>query len=229
MFRFHDWLNGEELLDFHGKLYGMSAAQRRRRIPEVLELVGLAHRSKEPLKSYSKGKQQRAGLAQALVNDPAIVFLDEPTSALDPLGRLDVRNIIRTLRDQGKTVFLNSHLLSEVETVCDRVAIINRGAVVTIGPVEELLRRELLIELRLGRWGEDIEAVLSRFGTIREVRLGDGHPVVLLELRDEERVAVSIDALVAAGVRIYGAAPHRLSLEDLFVEAVEGDPGRRDG
>lgn len=229
LFRFHDWLTGEELLDFHGKLYGMSVTERRRRIPEVLELVGLTHRAKQPLKSYSKGMQQRAGLAQALLNDPMIVFLDEPTSALDPLGRLDVRNIIRTLRDAGKSVFLNSHLLSEVETVCDRVAIINQGAVVAIGPMDELLRRDLVIELRLGRWGEDIEAVLSQFGAIREVRLGDHLPVILVELGDEERVARSIDALVGAGVQVYGATPHRLSLEELFFELVEGDPGRRDG
>lgn len=229
LFRFHDWLTGEELLDFHGKLYGMSVAERRRRIPEVLELVGLTHRAKQPVRSYSKGMQQRAGLAQALLNDPKIVFLDEPTSALDPLGRLDVRTIIGGLRDEGKTVFLNSHLLSEVESVCDRVAIINRGTVAAVGPMEELLRRELLIELRLGRWGEDIEAIVLRFGTIRDVRLGDSFPVVSVELDDEERVARLIDALVGRGVPIYGATPHRLSLEELFFEVVEADHRRRDG
>ena len=229
LFRFHDWLTGEELLDFHGKLYGMSATARRRRIPEVLELVGLTHRAKEPVRSYSKGMQQRAGLAQALLNDPKIVFLDEPTSALDPLGRLDVRTIIQALRDDGKTVFLNSHLLSEVEAVCDRVAIINRGMVAAVGPMEELLRREIVIEFRLGRWGEDVDALLADVGTVRDVRLGDGHPAVVIELDDEERVALAVDALVSHGVRVYGATPHRLTLEELFFEVVDADPRRRDG
>jgi ABC-2 type transport system ATP-binding protein len=230
LFRFQDWLTGEEVLDFHGKLYGMSAAKRKRRIPEVLETVGLLHRRNEQLHSYSKGMQQRIGLAQALLNDPQLIFLDEPTSALDPLGRQDVRNIIRDLRAQGKTVFLNSHLLSEVEAVCDRVAIINRGQIEATGPMAELLNRELVIELRLGSYDDGIRAMLEEDGIIHEVRCVEGRPsVVALEVANEEVVARLIDRLVQRGVAVYGATPHHLTLEELFFEVVAPSSGRRDG
>ncbi len=229
MFRFHDWLTGEELLDLHARLYGMSAAERQRRVPEVLHMVGMYGRRGERLRAYSKGMQQRVGLAQALLPDPRLVILDEPTSALDPIGRLDVRTIIQTLRAEGRTVFLNSHLLSEVESVCDRVAIINRGRVAATGPMRELLSRELLVELRLGRLGEEVERLVGRFGTIRDVERGLGRPVVVtVEVDDEEVVARLIDALVAAGVPVYGATPHHRSLEELFFEVVEATPERHE-
>jgi ABC-2 type transport system ATP-binding protein len=226
LFRFHDWLTGEEFLDFHGKLYGMSADARRRRIPEVLELVGLQGRGGDRLRSYSKGMQQRAGLAQALLNDPQIVFLDEPTSALDPVGRLEVRNIIRALRGEGRTVFLNSHLLSEVETVCDRVAIINHGRVASMGPMMDLLRRELAVELRLGAWHADLGELLSRNSRVGDVAAdGAGRWNVTLEVADEEAVARLVNTVVAHGVPVYGVTPRSLSLEQLFFEVVGDDGG----
>jgi ABC-2 type transport system ATP-binding protein len=221
LFRFHDWLTGEEFLDFHGKLYGMSATERRRRIPDVLDLVGLSGRGNDALRSYSKGMQQRAGLAQALLNDPQVIFLDEPTSALDPVGRLEVRQIIRSLREQGRTVFLNSHLLSEVEAVCDRVAIIHRGRVAALGEMRELLRRELLVELRIGAWNEALGAALTCHGRLGEVRVETaGRWVVTLEMPEEEAVARLVDDLVRLGVPVFGVTPHHLSLEDLFIEVV---------
>jgi ABC-2 type transport system ATP-binding protein len=223
LFRFHDWLTAEELLDFHGKLYGMSAAGRKQRIPEVLEIVGLTHRAKEPLRSYSKGMQQRAGLAQALLNDPLIVFLDEPTSALDPVGRIEVRNIILQLKAEGRSVFLNSHLLSEVETVCDRVAIINRGHVAAIGPMADLLAREMLVELRLGLWNESVEDALQRAGSVQSVRHEGDKTIIDLGVSDEEAVARTVDLLAISGVPVYGVTPHRRSLEDLFFEIVAGE------
>ena len=122
-FRFPPWLTAYNFLDTHGQLYGMTALQRRTRIPELLERVGLGGRARSRLGEFSKGMQQRVGLAQALLNEPALVFLDEPTSGLDPLGRYEVREIIHELRQRGVTVFLNSHFLSEVEVTCDRVAI----------------------------------------------------------------------------------------------------------
>ncbi|RIK45835.1 MAG: ABC transporter [Chloroflexi bacterium] len=223
LFRFHDWLTGEEFLDFHGRLYRMSAAERRKRIPEVLELVGLAGRGGEKLRGYSKGMQQRAGLAQALLNNPQVVFLDEPTSALDPLGRMDVRDVIRRLRDQGTTVFLNSHLLSEVETVCDRVAIINHGQLAAVGPVLDLLDRAFAVELRLGAWNADIEAAISRTGRILELdHPTPRHSIATIEAADEERIAALVDRLVALGTPVYGVTPRRLSLEDVFLTIVGG-------
>jgi ABC-2 type transport system ATP-binding protein len=123
-FRFHDSLTGRELLRFHGRLHGMRGLTLERRIDELLMRVDLADAEERPLREYSKGMTQRAGLAQALINEPELVFLDEPTSGLDPLGRLLVRDIIQELRDRGTTVFLNSHLLGEVEATCDRVVFV---------------------------------------------------------------------------------------------------------
>ena len=227
LFRFHDWLTGEELLELHAQLYGMAEPERRRRIPEVLQQVGMYGRRAERLRSYSKGMQQRIGLAQALLPDPKLVILDEPTSALDPIGRLDVRTIIQSLRAEGTTVFLNSHLLSEVESVCDRVAIINRGRVVAAGSMRDLLNRELLVELRLGRLDDDVRRIIERYGGVRHIVNDPGRPpVITVEARDEETVALLIDALVAAAVPVYGATPHHLSLEELFFEVVETTPER---
>jgi ABC-2 type transport system ATP-binding protein len=228
LFRFHDWLSCAEFLDLHGQLYRMSAADRRRRIPEVLELVGLAGREQDKLRNYSKGMQQRAGLAQALLNDPEIVFLDEPTSALDPIGRHEVREIIRRLRAAGKTVFLNSHLLSEVETVCDRVAIVNHGRLAAVGPVAELLKHELLVELRLGAWNDAIAALVGREGTLQRLEpLPEGRTLAVLQVLDESAVARMVDWLVAARVAVFGATPHRPSLEDVFLKIV--DASNEDG
>ena len=126
-FRFHEWLTATEFLDLHGRLYGMEKKARTAVIPDLLALVGLSDQASTKLKTFSKGMLQRIGLAQALINDPELVFLDEPTSGLDPLGRRLVRDIINYLRQEGTAVFLNSHLLSEVEKTCDRVAFIREG------------------------------------------------------------------------------------------------------
>ena len=220
-FRFHEWLRGEEFLDFHGELCGMSRAARRRRIPEVLELVGLAGRGKDRLRTYSKGMLQRIGLGQALIHDPALVFLDEPTSALDPIGRREVRDIIRALKARGMTVFLNSHLLSEVETVCDRVAIVDRGKVVRYGPLEELLRESLEVELVLGPHDDALRHVIAEYGAIEGRDAGDQDRlrVRMDALNDVPRL---VEAIVRAGVAVYGVTPHRRTLEDVFLGAVEG-------
>jgi len=220
LFRFHDWLTGEELLDLHGQLYGLSRAERRRRIPEVLELVGLTEAAQRRVRTYSKGMQQRIGIAQALLAAPRLVILDEPTSALDPLGRRDVRDLIRRLRADGVTVFLNSHLLSEVEAVCDRVAFVNHGRVIAIGPLDELLRGELVVEFRLGALPDGTLAALERIVQVEDVRSGE-HPVLIARAPDETTIARAVDLLVAAGVPVYGVIPERRSLEDLFVRLVE--------
>src|SRR5665647_577572 len=132
-FKYPDWMTGAELLSFHGALYKMPKKQLMSVIPEVLEMVSLNGRGRDKIATYSKGMQQRLGIAGALINNPSLIFLDEPTSALDPIGRKDVRDIMLRLKMQGKTIFLNSHLLSEVEMVCDSVAIINNGIIVKQG------------------------------------------------------------------------------------------------
>ena len=147
-FRFHDWLNGDEFLALHAELYHMSGQQARRRIAELLDLVGLTPHAEKKLREFSKGMLQRIGLAQALLNQPELVILDEPTSGLDPVGRRLVRDIIRDLRQDGTTVFLNSHLLSEVEITCDRVAFIKHGEVIRVSPLQTLVEGELSVEVR---------------------------------------------------------------------------------
>ena len=226
LFRFHDWMTGWQLLDLHGQLYGMSLEARRERIPAVLALVGLSDVSDQRVRTYSKGMQQRIGIAQALLNDPQVVFLDEPTSALDPLGRRDVRAIITQLRAEGRTVFLNSHLLSEVESVSDRVAIISHGKVAATGPVAELLRRELAVELRLGALEDDTLAALEQFGTVEHVD-GAEHATVLVRVPDEEAVARIVDQLVARHIPVYGVTPEHRSLEDVFLAVVSPEEADR--
>jgi ABC-2 type transport system ATP-binding protein len=136
---YYKFLTAEELLRFYAKIFGLGRAETDRRVPELIKLVELDHAAKRPIKTYSKGMQQRVGLAQALINDPDLLILDEPTSGLDPLGRMKVREIIQRLKNQGKTVFFSSHEMGEVETVCDRVAILHQGQLKSEGRVADLV------------------------------------------------------------------------------------------
>ncbi len=216
LFRFHDWMTGKEFLRFHGQLYGMGEAQIARRIREVLELVGLLGRENERIKGYSKGMQQRIGLAQAILNEPRLVFLDEPTSALDPIGRREVREIIAHLKAEGTTVFLNSHLLSEVELTCDRVAFVNKGKIVQSGVTQELLREKLEIELRVDQVTAELRSRLSQFAKITQ----QTEETLLLEISSEEIIPAIAQAVVGIA-KLYALTPKKTSLEELFVQLVE--------
>ena len=216
-FRFHDWMTGRGLLDFHGRLAGLSAAERQSRIPEVLALVGLAERGGDRIRGYSKGMTQRIGLAQALLHRPRLVLLDEPTSALDPVGRREVRDVIRTLRAEGVTVFLNSHLLSEVELVCDRVAIVDCGRVVRSGPLADLLGAQEL-RLTVDRVDAELLAALRPFGQLAEVDGGQ----LTLTVADLAVAPDVAETVVRGGYRLFGLVPVHQSLEDLFVGLVSG-------
>src|SRR5271170_5775796 len=143
---YYKFLSADELLRFYAKIFGLSRAETDQRVDNLLKLVELEHASKRPIRSYSKGMQQRAGLAQALINNPDLLILDEPTSGLDPLGRMKVRGIIQRLKDEGKTVFFSSHELGEVEAICDRVAIIHQGELKVIGRVSEITGRHASLE-----------------------------------------------------------------------------------
>ena len=216
-FRFPDWLTAAELLDFHGKLAKMPEAERRRRAHETLRLVGLSDRANDTLRTFSKGMLQRIGLAQALLADPDLIFLDEPTSALDPLGRREVRDIIRCLKQAGKTVFLNSHLLSEIELVCDRVVIIDRGRIVREGDLATLLDRHEL-EVRVS---EASPALLQELSTRYEV-LSHREGLLLLNIPGPDEIPQIAEMIIKAGARLYGLSSRKRSLEDLFAEVVEG-------
>lgn len=216
-FRFHEWFTAREFLDFHGQLYGMSAKRRRTRGEEALALVNLEHAAGQQLRTFSKGMLQRIGIAQAVLHDPQLIFLDEPTSALDPIGRRLVRDIIRQLKAEQKTVFLNSHLLSEVEAVCDRVAIIERGEVVREGALDDLLAARRLLDVR----ARDVNAdTLARLQALWELTAREGERLTLA-LSDPADVPKVVEILVTGGAAVHHAALRHESLEDLFVRTVD--------
>jgi ABC-2 type transport system ATP-binding protein len=227
-FRFHEWLQAAELLDLHGRLYGMDAATRRRRIPDLLEQVGLAEHARRPIAGFSKGMLQRIGLAQALLNDPELVFLDEPTSALDPFGRMLVRGIIHDLKARGTTVFLNSHLLGEVEATCDRVSFIKAGRVLRTLALRDIAEGQIHVELRVDALTPALLAALQQLidGCGRLVAdahaPGDnGAPATCqLTLHDEQLLPLIAERTLASGARLYALTPRRMSLEQLFLEVV---------
>jgi ABC-2 type transport system ATP-binding protein len=220
-FRFHDSLTARELLRFHGRLYGLRGLDLDARIDRLLTRVDLLDAADRPLRGYSKGMLQRAGLAQALLNQPQLVFLDEPTSGLDPLGRLLVRSIIDELRDDGVAVFLNSHLLGEVEATCDRVAFVKRGRVIG----DRRLRNApsmLDLELHVTPADESLCAGLREFGT--DLSLQDPGAIVM-RIDSESRVPAIVQWLVARNVQVHAVQPRRQSLEALFV-AIMGEDER---
>ena len=187
-FRFHTWLKAWEFLDFHGKMFGIERSRRREIIPDLLELVGLGDRIHTKLAAFSKGMTQRIGLAQALMNDPKLVLLDEPTSGLDPLGRKLMRDIIDGLRNEGTAVFINSHLLSEIEQTCDRVAFIREGTVLEVNDMSTLNQAKTRIVLRTGAHSPDLVDALDQFSDHIEVDrsvatpLANGHIVLTTDL-----------------------------------------------
>jgi ABC-2 type transport system ATP-binding protein len=215
LFRYQAWLTAREVLDLHASLAGLPSARRRAEVDRVLALVGLAGRDRDRTGGFSKGMQQRLGLAAALLGDPALVILDEPTSALDPVGRDDVRAIIREARDRGSAVFLNSHLLGEVERLCDRVAIVNKGRVVAAGSLAELLG-EQAVRLRVTDLSAEGLAALGAFGPLTT----DDEGWLVVRPVDPERIPELVGAVVAAGGRVHAVDPARRSLEALFLGLV---------
>jgi len=211
LFRYQSWLTAREVLALHCELAGIDRAAWPREIENALAVVGLADRGSTRVGGFSKGMQQRLGLGVALLGDPELVLLDEPTSALDPVGRHDVREIIRALRDRGVTVFLNSHLLSEVEQVCDRVAIVDHGRVVAEGTLAELLRTDT-VRIHVTDLPRDAVASLARFGALDH----DGDWLVARTI-DVERVPELVAELVRLGGRVHAVEPHHESLEDRFL------------
>lgn len=214
LFRYQGWLSALEVLDFHCRLAGMPRSDRANACAEVLALAGLSERSRDRVGTFSKGMQQRLGLAVALVAEPELVFLDEPTSALDPVGRHDVRTIIRGLRERGTTVFLNSHLLAEVELTCDRVAVVDRGKVISFGSIAEVTSGSDVVRLRVTHADGKLPATLRSFGRADE----DGGGWWTVHGVGEEKVPELVAAVVDAGARVYAVEPGRRTLEDRFLE-----------
>jgi ABC-2 type transport system ATP-binding protein len=215
LFRYQPWLTPTEVLDLHVRLarVDVPAAERR----ECLALVGLANRAGDRVGSFSKGMQQRLGLAVALVARPELVVLDEPTSALDPLGRVDVRDLVLSLKSRGIAVLLNSHLIGEVERVCDRVVILDKGRVAASGTLAELLgQRE--VRLRLAAVNGRVEDRLRSAGSL--TRSGDWFTVQLAADDDGVTVPDLVRDLVALGVRVHAVEPVRISLEERLLSVL---------
>ncbi|HME71830.1 MAG TPA: ABC transporter ATP-binding protein, partial [Myxococcota bacterium] len=221
---FYDYLTGREILEFYARLCGLSRALARNRAKTLLEWVGLGHAADSRLRTYSKGMLQRIGIAQALVHDPRVVFLDEPMSGLDPIGRKEIRDLILRLREEGKTVFMNTHILTDVETLCDRVAIIVKGQIRYEGttnqfleagtPETDIVFAGLSPELasRFEERGAKLRGVADRL----EVRVAE---------KDASRV---LREALDAGAEVVSVAVHRASLESIFLSAV-GIPQAKEG
>ena len=221
LFRYQDWMTGLDLLNFQAQLIRLK--NKRDQIARVLKLVGLEGQEKYKVGSYSKGMQQRIGLACALLPDPQLVFLDEPTSALDPIGRKDVRDIIVALKNEGATVFLNSHLLSEVEAVCDSVTFIHKGTVVRSARMDELLMNKISLTIRAKGISDDLLSGINNQHESLQI-LADGSLTV--SLTDYEEIPALAAALIANGATLYELTPHRETLETVFMQIVgeEGAP-----
>jgi ABC-2 type transport system ATP-binding protein len=220
LFRYQPWLTAAEVLDLHVRLAG--AAVPVQQCHECLALVGLADRAGDRVGGFSKGMQQRLGLAVALVAGPELVVLDEPTSALDPIGRADVRKLLHSLKDRGVAVLLNSHLIGEVERVCDRVIILDKGRVATAGTLPELLgRREL--RLRLEEVTAEAEARLAATGPL--TRSGNAFTVTLPTDQDTTTVPDLVADLVGLGVRVHAVEPARISLEERLLDILRTGSG----
>jgi ABC-2 type transport system ATP-binding protein len=221
--RFPDYHTGASLLEYYGALLEMPRARRRQRIPEVLEMVGIKGRMDYKIRTYSKGMKQRLGIAQALMHDPDVIFLDEPTDGVDPVGRREIRELMQELKRRGTTLFLNSHLLGEVELICDRVAILDRGEVIRQGSIAELTRQKgtFVIGLVDGQDFPVAEAAALGFASVH--RAGDRWEV---DLRDGQTIDPILGLLHGRGLSLRHLVEKRQTLEDLFVQTVEAaEPG----
>src|ERR1700756_4040296 len=212
---FYDYLTAHELLDYYGQLSGVPAKQRKQRIEEVLARVGLTDVKGMQLRKFSKGMLQRAGIAQAILHDPKVIFLDEPMSGLDPVGRREVRDLMEQLKHEGKTVFFSTHILSDAEALCDRVAIINQGELRGVGAVEELTK-SVQGKVEVMWQGTQVPASMKALGAEFHVTGETVRAVV-----SENQQDAAIDALRRERIRLIAITPLRTSLEAYFVEKLQ--------
>ena len=212
---FYEYLTAEEFLVFYGQLFGIGGLKLAKKIDELLELVSMTDARHRPLRKFSKGMLQRIGIAQALINDPRLVILDEPMSGLDPIGRRDVRDIILRLKHEGKTIFFSSHILPDVEMICDRIGILVNGRLKAVGTVQELAGASSVNSIELVV--EDVsEAVIEEVRGLAATVMRRGNQV-LIKLDDEERVNSLLDLILKQKGRVVSLTPHKRSLEDLFL------------
>ena len=226
--RLPGYLTGEQVMHLFGMMSGMPRREVVKRTPPLLERVGMLSAAKQKVRTYSKGMQQRLGLAQALVHDPELVFLDEPTDGVDPVGRAAIREMVVEMRKKGTTVFINSHLLMEVELICDRVVIMHRGKILREGTIGELTPDTGVVRFEVAHVPEDLEELLAGVGSALKLEAaGDATPRwngrAFTLLAAPEEVDQAIDRLRARGVGIRSVVPRRLTLEESFIDLVGED------
>lgn len=212
---YYEHMTGLEIMRFYASLFGINDEEHCR---QLLERVNLHNDMNRPIAQYSKGMQQRVGLAQSLLNDPKLLFLDEPTGGLDPIAHIEIRDLILQFRDEGKTVFISSHELSDVERICDRVAIINKGSVVQQGRLEDLLAGG-----RIEVTADNVTAEVAEKFKGDDITASHRNDRLILDMDEDESVDGVVDGIRAAGGHIVSIIPRRIRLEDLFIQSVSED------
>ena len=217
LFRHYEWLTAYEMLHFYARFYGIPVRNEKAAIIGALEMVGLKGREKEKIQRYSKGMQQRLGLAGAIIHGPAMLFLDEPTSALDPIGRREIRDIIANLKSQGTTIFLNSHLLGEVEMTCSHLGFIKHGQLFSTGKIEDFMQSNHEIEIEAKNIPNQILREWQAQKRILE--RGDNH--LLMRVKNKEEIPAIVAELVNMGADIYRIDSRIKGLEEVFLDLIE--------
>lgn len=214
--------SGNSAMAYYGRLSGLGEGEIKKRRPGLLEKVGLAEWGKTSIKKYSKGMLQRLGLAQTMLHDPDVLILDEPTDGVDPVGRSEIRVVLRDLKEQGKTIFINSHLLQEIELICDRVVILNKGEVLSEGNVSDFTQHEAReVEFTLVGAESDIRAALGQFQILSYQEDKSGECVVTVRASVQASLDACIDGLRGNGVSIVSVSRRRQTLEEAFMSIVE--------
>jgi ABC-2 type transport system ATP-binding protein len=214
---FYEYMSARELLGFYADLFRIGKKDRKKRIDDLIERVGLSGASDKPLRHYSKGMLQRAGIAQAILNDPELVFLDEPTSGLDPIAHADICNLILDLKAQGKTVYVSSHQLGDIEMIADRVAILVGGKLAMVGEVKELLTTKQ-VEVIADGVGDDLASKISSMADESELHAGR----LTAYLPDSDKIKEVVDLVIKSDASLVSLNPRRRTLEKLFVDTVRG-------
>lgn len=214
--RFPNYLSGEQVLSYYGRLSGISEKDVNQKIPEMLSMVGMSNWGKTKIKKYSKGMMQRLGLAQSMLNNPELIFLDEPTDGVDPIGRKEIRDILLNLKNSGKTIFLNSHLLSEIELVCDKVAILDKGSLVKTGTIEEITAVEDSYVFFTSELSDNmINDLIIKFKVVMHGK--DEFTYASSSLDDVNKI---LDYLRSGNILIKGFNKEKTSLEDMFINII---------
>jgi ABC-2 type transport system ATP-binding protein len=221
--RFPEFLSARQILHYYGKMAGLGPTRLKKQIPELLKTVNLHRWENVKIRKYSKGMMQRLGLAHALLNEPELIFLDEPTDGIDPVGRRQIRDLLKSLRDQGVTIFVNSHLLSEVERMSDEVAILKQGKLIQKGNVEDFISIKEQYQIRL-----DATDTMQNICDDMKVPLKNENNLFTVSVQDDQQLNRLIDRLRQSKTMILAVIPKKITLEDYFIDIIEDKKGESD-